>query len=142
MIVDHTLPPDPLSASSLTSDQRVLLDDLLNVRTQAMRARYHALLEHHRSELAYMSPMGKINQVHGSLYVLHAYVDPTIPRGEAEWTRAEAHKSSVKVMTTPWMEHAILGPDVPLLEKLRVTYFVSQMLDEALRPLPLRSTSR
>ncbi len=125
--------------SSLTKRQRVLLDDVLNARTPQMRARYHAVLEHHRAELAYISPMGKINGVHGSLYVLHGKVDDIIPSVEAEWTRAEAlHKRNVEVVITPWMHHATLAPFAPFREKIRVVYFVSKVLDEALHPVPLQ----
>jgi dienelactone hydrolase len=130
------------STNWLTAKQRVLLDDVLNVRTPAMRLRYYAVLERHRAELAYISPMGKINQVHGSLYVLHGDEDRTIPCGEAEWTRTEAaDKENARVMITPWMFHAVLNPRAPFGEKLRVVYFVSEMLDEALRPVPLASAN-
>lgn len=126
------------SPASLTFEQRELLDDLLSVKTQDMRIRYHALLEHHRTELAAISPMGKINQVRGSLYVLHGYQDATVPRGEAEWTQQEAsHKGNVKILITPWLHHAVLEFPASLREKLRVGYFISQMLDAALRPSPL-----
>ncbi len=129
--------------AQLTPDQRELLDDLLNVRTQAMRERYHALLDHHRRELAAISPMGKIQRVHGALYVLHGEVDTTIPRGEAEWTRSEAlHQANVRVLISPWVHHAILDPHAPTLEKIRAGYFVSQMLAAALRPSPFPASKR
>jgi pimeloyl-ACP methyl ester carboxylesterase len=129
--------------AQLTPAQRELLDDLLNIKTEAMRERYHALLERHRAELAAISPMGKIQRVHGALYVLHGAVDTTIPRGEAEWTRAEAlHKANARFLITPWVHHAILDPHAPYLEKLRAGYFVSQTLDTALRPSPLPASMR
>lgn len=127
------------AANSLTEQQRVLLDDLLNARTEAMRARYHAVLERHRAELAYISPRGKINNIHGSLYVLHGYMDQRIPRSAAEWTRDEAkNNNNVKVVISSWINHSILIPDVPFREKLRVVHFVSDMLEEALRRVPLQ----
>jgi pimeloyl-ACP methyl ester carboxylesterase len=125
----------------LTAQQRVLLDDLLNVRTQAVREGYHAVLERHRAEWDYISPMGKIDTLHSSLYVLHGYGDTRIPTEEAEWTRAEAaHKSNVKVVITPWLNHSVLVPHTSFWEKLRVVYFVSEMFDEALHPVPLPAT--
>jgi pimeloyl-ACP methyl ester carboxylesterase len=125
----------------LTAQQRVLLDDLLNVRTQAMRERYHAVLDRHRSEWDDISPMGKINKLHGSLYVLHGYGDRRIPTEEAEWTRAESeHKSNVKVVISPWINHSVLVPHTSFWKKLGVVYFVSQMFDEALHPVPLPAT--
>jgi hypothetical protein len=134
---------DAKVTSTLTAQQLVLLDDLLNVRTQAMRERYHAVLERHRPEWDYISPMGKIHQLHGSLYVLHGIVDPRIPREEAEWTRYEGeHMSNVKVVISPWIYHSVLVPHVPLREKFRVTYFASEMLDEALHPVPLQIAKR
>jgi pimeloyl-ACP methyl ester carboxylesterase len=127
--------------ASLTAPQRALLDDLLDVRTQAMRERYHAVLERHRAEWDYISPTGKINKLHGSLYVLHGYGDQRIPTEEADWTRAEAeHKSNVKVVISSWINHSVLVPHTSFWEKLRVMYFVSQMFDEALHPVPLPAT--
>jgi dienelactone hydrolase len=124
--------------ASLTSNQRVLLNDLINVRTPGMRARYHALLDRHRAELADISPMGKIPEVRGSLFVLHGYADETIPVGEAEWTRAEGiHLSNVKVLLTSWVNHCVLVPRASFQDKLQVVHFVSEMLDEALHPVPL-----
>jgi dienelactone hydrolase len=122
----------------LTVQQRTLLDDLLDVKTQRMRDGYHMVLERHRAEWNSISPMGKINQLHGSLYVLHGYVDPRIPTEEAEWTRAEAeHRSNVKVVISPWINHSVLIRKTPLREKLRVVYFASQMIDEAVQAVPL-----
>jgi pimeloyl-ACP methyl ester carboxylesterase len=143
MIVLDNRSIDTLPAGSLTQEQQTLLDDVLGVRTPAMRLRYHALLERHRAELAAMSPMGKINQVHGSLYVLHGDMDRTIPSAEAEWTRDEAkHKSNAKVVISPWIDHSVLVPHVPFREKLRVVYFVSEILDEALHPAPLQNVKQ
>jgi pimeloyl-ACP methyl ester carboxylesterase len=131
-------PAEVAEAQPLTKEQRDLLDDLLSVKTEEMRMHYHALMERHRAELAAISPMGKFNEVHGSLYVLNGYLDPTIPRGEAEWTEQETlHKTNVKVLITPAMHHALLEVHAPYWEKLRVAYFVSQMLDNALWPSPL-----
>ena len=139
MIVLFQLPADRVPPG-LTAKQGALLDDLLNVRTPAMRERYHALLDRHREELAYISPAGKVRQVRGSLYLLHGYDDPVIPRGEAEWTQAEtAPKAHVRVVITPWMLHGYLLGPVTLRERLRVTYFSVQMLDEAFRHVPLQS---
>jgi pimeloyl-ACP methyl ester carboxylesterase len=135
MIPLGTPPDEAARAQHLTAPQREMLDDVLNVKTEEMRMRYHALLEHHRAELAEISPMGKINQVGGSLFVLHGYADPVIPRGEAEWTQHEiSHKVNVEILITPWMHHALLDLHAPFREKIRVGYFMSQMLDAALRP--------
>jgi dienelactone hydrolase len=124
---------------ALTESQRILLDDLLNVRTQAMRARYHTVLERHRAELDYISPMGKIRQLRGSLYVVHGYGDRRIPTEEAEWTRAEAANSrNVKVLISPWIDHSVLVPQAPFREKVRLVYFMSEMFDEAVDPVPLQ----
>jgi alpha/beta superfamily hydrolase len=126
------------SPQPLTARQHELLEDLLSVKTQDMRTRYHALLEHHRTELATISPMGKINHLHGSLYVLHGSLDATVPKGEAEWTQQEASpKGKLKILITPWLHHAVLDFPATLREKLRVEYFISQMLDAALQPSPL-----
>jgi len=124
---------------ALTESQRILLDDLLNVRTQAMRARYHTVLERHRAELDYISPMGKISQLRGSLYVVHGYGDRRIPTEEAEWTRAEAaHNGNVKVIISPWIDYSVLVPQAPFREKVRLVYFMSEMFDEAVDPVPLQ----
>jgi pimeloyl-ACP methyl ester carboxylesterase len=136
-------PAEVAEAQPLTKEQRDLLDDLLSVKTEEMRTHYHALMERHRAELTAISPMGKFNEVHGSLYVLHGDLDPTIPRGEAEWTRQETlHKTNVKVLITPGIHHALLEVHAPYWEKLRVAYFVSQMLDSALWPSPLPTPKR
>ena len=123
---------------ALRANQRVLLDDLLNVRTQAMRERYHAVLERNRAELDYISPMGKISQLRGSLYIVHGFGDRRIPTEEAEWTRAEAaHNRNVKVIISPWIDHSVLVPQAPFREKVRLVYFMSEMFDEAVGPVPL-----
>jgi pimeloyl-ACP methyl ester carboxylesterase len=148
--IDELVPPadvQPMSAAlnaiihdkqpSVTAEQRVMLDDLLHVRTPEMRTRYHEVLDRHRAELAYLSPSGKIQQLHASLYVLHGAVDSIIPSTEAQWTAAEAlHKSNAKVVITSWMHHAVLAPYTPAWEKLRIVFFVSEMLDEALQRAP------
>jgi pimeloyl-ACP methyl ester carboxylesterase len=141
-LISHGASPAEV-AQPLTKEQRDLLDDLLSVKTEEMRTHYHTLMERHRAELAAISPMGKFNEVHGSLYVLHGYLDPFIPRGEAEWTQQETlHKTNVKVLITPWFHHALLEVHAPYWEKLRVAYFVSQMLDTALWPSPLPTRKR
>lgn len=138
MISRGTPPAEAAQSQHLTAQQRELLNDVLNVETEGMRTRYHALMERHRAELAAISPMGKFNEVHGSLYVLHGYLDPVIPSGEAEWTEQETlHKPNVRILITPWMHHALLELHAPYREKLRVGYFMSQMLDAALWPSPL-----
>jgi len=143
-LISHGASPAQVAeAQPLTKEQRDLLDNLLSVKTEEMRTHYHALMERHRAELAANSPMGKFNEVHGSLYVLHGYLDPTIPRGEAEWTQQETlHKTNVKVLITPGMRHALLEVHAPYWAKLRVAYFVSQMLDSALWPSPLPTPKR
>ena len=123
--------------ASLTPEQSDQLKDLLSVNTQAMRDRYHALLDHHREELAAISPKGKIANVHGTLYILHGPADTTIPKGEAEWTQQEARPPHSRVLITPWLNHATLDPHAPVWDKLRAGYFVSQMLETAKRPAPL-----
>ena len=129
---------DSPQTDSLSADQRALLNDLLNGRTPEMRARYRALLERHRTDLACISPMGKIHDVRGSLFILHGYADETIPVGEAEWTRAEGiHQRNVKVLMTSWINHSVLVPRSAFEDKFRVVYFVSEMLDEALHPVSL-----
>ncbi|HEX6772577.1 MAG TPA: alpha/beta hydrolase [Acidobacteriaceae bacterium] len=148
--VDDLVPPEdiqPMLAGlhaiaanrrpAVTGGQSAMLDDLVHVNTPEMRARYRAVLDRHHAELAYLSPAGRIQQVHASVYVLHGAVDDIIPSTEAEWTQAEAsHQRSVKVIITPWMHHAVLAPYVPPQEKVRVVFFVSQMLDEALNRVP------
>ena len=144
LIFLHGGSPDEVAeAQPLTKEQRDLLDDLLSVKTEEMRTRYHALMERHRAELAAISPMGKFNEVHGSIYVLHGDLDPVIPRGEAEWTQQETlHKTNVKILITPWFGHALVEVHAPYWAKLRVAYFVSQLLDTALRPSPLPTPKR
>jgi pimeloyl-ACP methyl ester carboxylesterase len=140
-MVGYADSPSASRTVSLTTNQRLLLDDVLNVKTPAMRARYPALLERHRAELAYISPMGKIREIRGPLFILHGYADETIPIGEAEWTGAEGiHQSNVKMLKTSWVNHSVLIPRAPLRDKFEVVYFVSEMLDEALRPSPLHVT--
>lgn len=128
--------PDDLI--DLTPQQHSLLNELLQVKTEAMRARYHAVLDRHRAEWDSISPKGRIGQLRGTLYILHGSADGRIPVEEAEWTRAEAAgNSNVKVMISPWINHSVLVPHIPFREKLRVVYFVSEMLDDAHRSVPL-----
>ena len=131
----------PAEVPGLTAEQRGLLEDLLAVKTERMRTRYHAVLERHRAEWDSISPMGKIGNLRGSLYVLHGSSDGRIPVEEAEWTRAEGAKSGrVNVMISPWINHSVLVPRAPFTEKVRVVYFVSKMLNEAFHPVPLGAT--
>jgi hypothetical protein len=96
------------------------------------------VLERHRAELAYISPMGKIHDLRSALFLLHGYADETIPIGEAEWTAFEGmHLPNVKINLTSWVNHSILVPGASFPDKLQVVYFVSEMLDEALQPAPL-----
>jgi pimeloyl-ACP methyl ester carboxylesterase len=142
MIPVGTTPEEAARAQHLTAAQTELLDDVLNVKTEEMRTRYHALLERHRAELAAISPMGKIGRIHGSLFVLQGVADPVIPRGEAEWTQREMlNKTDGEVLVTPWMHHALLDLHAPFREKVLVGYFMSQMLDAALRPSPLPASN-
>jgi hypothetical protein len=46
-------------------------------------------------------------------------------------------KRDVNVVISPWINHSILVRRTSFREKLRVMYFVSKMLDEALHPVPL-----
>ena len=103
-----------------------------------MRARYHAVLERNRAEWDYISPMGKISQLRGSLYIVPGFGDRRIPTEEAEWTRAEAaHNRNVKVIFSPWIDHSVLVSQAPFREKVRLVYFMSEMFDEAVDPVPL-----
>ena len=139
MIVFDHRSIDTLPAGFLTPQQHARLDEVLRPTTPAMRRRYQAVLESHGAELAAMSPMGKINEVHGSLYLLHGTLDATIPSAEAEWTRKEAlPKANAEIVISPWINHAVLVPQVPFREKIRVVYFVSKVLDEALHRVPLQ----
>lgn len=127
----------------LTKEQRALLEDVIGVKTPEMRQRYDALLERHRAELAAVSPMGKINQVSGSLYVLHGTMDPAIPAAEAQWTQAEiAHRDRAHVLITAWLHHDYMNGPVSLRDRWRVISFVRRMLDEAFHPVPLAPGTR
>jgi pimeloyl-ACP methyl ester carboxylesterase len=138
LIASNVSPEKAADAAALTSAQRLLLNDVLSVKSDQMRARYHSLMERHRDELAAISPQGKINNIRGSLYVLHGDVDPTIPKGEAEWTKKEALQNvNVRLLITPWMHHVFLDVPVPYREKIRVAYFMSHVLDAALERSPL-----
>jgi hypothetical protein len=122
-------PAEVAEAQPLTKEQRDLLDDLLSVKTEEMRTHYHALMERHRAELAAISPMGKFNEVHGSLYVLHGYLDPTIPRGESRVdTARNTAQNQCENFDYAGDASRPSGGSCSVLGKLRVAYFVSQML--------------
>jgi pimeloyl-ACP methyl ester carboxylesterase len=144
MLIPTNVPPDKAAdALALTAEQRLLLNDILGVKSDQMRARYHSLMERHRDELAAISPEGKINNIRGSLYILHGEIDATIPKGEAEWTKSEASKNvKVHLLITPWMHHVFLDVRVPLREKIRVAYFMSHVLDAAFTRSPLPAQKR
>lgn len=126
-------PPDVLPPA-----QNRLCDDLRTVRTQAIRERYHQLLDRLKPGMDSISPDQHLSGLRAPVYILHGADDNSIPPEESLWRLQEApHGTKIHVLITAWMTHAVFWGRASILEKIKVGNFVCEVLQAAFRPVPL-----
>ena len=115
--------------ASLTPAQRKLFLQLQLLDTPEIRAKYLALLDRHKAELAAISPHSSIGGLHAPLYLLHGEIDPTIPLSEAEWNVHDAPRNvPVYLFVSSIMHHVVLDAYPSRLHRFELANFFAKVL--------------
>jgi pimeloyl-ACP methyl ester carboxylesterase len=118
-----------LSASRRTTASGERLYRLLEAQDlKQLRPELDRLLDAHASELAELSPRGRLGRVRAPVYLLHGSGDSVIPPSETEWASAELGDAPHQALVSPLLEHVEVSKSAAIGHQLALVDFMSRML--------------
>ncbi len=116
----------------LSPHGRDLLDALMSRRIDLVRPQLLAAIHADATELASLSPDGKIAQLRIPVFILHGATDTVIPPAESLWLEKEVPRQDVRaVLITPAFTHVDLQHKATWRDQLRLVDFIAAVLQEA-----------
>jgi pimeloyl-ACP methyl ester carboxylesterase len=97
-------------------------------RIQSLAPELDAILTTKRSELAALSPRGRLATIGVPVYLLHGTHDSVIPPSEVEWAALELDARPHDALVTPLLEHVSVAGAAGIGEKLALVRFLAHML--------------
>lgn len=97
----------------------------------ALRPEMLALIGRHTTDMAEVSPHGKLGPIRANVYLLHGAGDTVIPSTESEWLAKDVPAARLKTtLITPALEHVDLK-DPSASDKWALVHFMGQVIAEA-----------
>jgi acetyl esterase/lipase len=124
---------ETVATEALTEGQRREAMELMDTGSEATRAKIAAAIAKHRSELAGLSPRGRLRHLTTPVYLLHGEADNIIPSAETLWMASELPQEDLKAMlVSPVLSHLDLnGPTPGMWEQWRLVHFFALVMDAA-----------
>ncbi len=124
---------EKLTMQALTPTQRAEATELMDTDSAKTQASLAASNGKHWSELAALSPHGRLETLTVPVYLLHGEADNIIPSAETLWMAKELPHSSLKaVLVSPVMSHIDFESSEPtLLDEWRLIHFFAQVMQAA-----------
>lgn len=103
---------------------------LMDASSTATSARIAAVMAKHTTELANVSPEGRLRRFSTPVYLLHGEADNIIPSAETLWMASELPSADLKaVLVSPVLSHIDLGSDPNAWDQWRLIHFFALVLD-------------
>jgi pimeloyl-ACP methyl ester carboxylesterase len=120
----------------LNDEQKREALELMDATSPATRAKIAAVIAQHTSELAGLSPRGKLRALRTPVYLLHGEADNIIPSAETLWMASELPREDLKAMlVSPVLSHLDLDGAKPgAMDQWRLVHFFALILHAAESP--------
>lgn len=118
--------------SQLTTAGRVKMDALFARRIDLLRPEILAAIQADQTELAALSPHGKIAGLRVPVFMLHGSGDTVIPPAESLWLAREVPSDDLRdVLITSVFSHVDIKGKPSLWDELRLVHFLAGVLRAA-----------
>ena len=108
---------------------RAIMEMLLARQIDRLRPQLLDVIQMDETQLAALSPQGKLGILHVPVFVLHGSTDDIIPSTESLWLQQEIPASYLrKVLITPAFSHVDLDKHAAWYENLRLVRFLAGVL--------------
>lgn len=126
----HEDRPQALASASLvrTASGERLYTLLESSRLRELRPQLEEILAERKSELARLSPHGRLADIRAPVYLLHGSADSVIPPSETEWGGLELGTAEHQALVSPLLEHVEVSRHAGLGEEIALVDFMSKML--------------
>jgi dienelactone hydrolase len=95
---------------------------------QTLAPELDALLERQRAELASLSAVGHLRELHVPVYLLHGSHDSVIPPSETDAASLELDGAEHRALVSPLLEHVEVSKTASLGDKLALVSFMARLL--------------
>ena len=104
--------------------------ELMDASSILTKAKIASAISKHSTELAGLSPRGKLRNLSTPVYLLHGQADNIIPSAETLWMASELPSEDLKAMlVSPVLSHLDLnGPKPGLLDQWRLIHFFALIM--------------
>ena len=108
---------------------RAIMEMLLARQIDRLRPQLLDVIQMDETQLAALSPQGKLGNLHVPVFVLHGSTDDIIPSTESLWLQQEIPASYLReVLITPAFSHVDLDKHAAWYENLRLVRFLAGVL--------------
>jgi pimeloyl-ACP methyl ester carboxylesterase len=111
---------------------RATMEMLLTRQIYRLRAQLLEAIRLHETELAAISPQGKLGNLHVPVFILHGSTDDIIPSTESLWLQREIPAKYLReVLITPAFSHVDPDKKATWREELRLVRFLAHVLRDS-----------
>ncbi len=111
-----------------TLEAEQLFERMRAGRLQELAPRLERELERRSSELAALSPRGRLAQIEVPVYLLHGTGDSVIPPSETEWASRELSGREHRALVSPLLEHVEVSKTANVAHQVALVDFMAHML--------------
>lgn len=118
-------------AATLSPAGRAKMDLLFSKHRESLRDELLADIAANESQMAAVSPHGRLSNISVPVLLLHGTGDEVIPASESQWLASEIPPQHLDaLLISPAITHVEVGGAPSLGDKLRLVHFMAQMLEE------------
>jgi pimeloyl-ACP methyl ester carboxylesterase len=116
-------------AERLSPASRAKMDLLYNRQIDPLAAEISQVVAQHHTEMAAVSPHGRLQSLHVPVLLLHGSADNVIPPSELLWLQRDVPPTDlVTALVSPVLSHVSLEGKPTLADNLRLVDFMAKML--------------
>lgn len=113
----------------LSPDGQATMELLISRRIDRLRPKLLDVIRADESQLAALSPQGKLGNLHVPVFILHGSTDDIIPSTESLWLQREVPREYLReVLITPAFSHVDPQKSATLGDQLRLVNFLADVL--------------
>lgn len=124
----ETYPAAESAALAMSPEGREVFDRIAHRDRMALTATVLRELPSMTETMRAASPVGRMNQIHVPVFLLHGAHDDVVPPSESEFSAAEV-TGEVHLLITSKIGHAELGKDDNHFDEIRLVRFMAGLLD-------------
>lgn len=116
------------ASQRVTREGEELFHLLRTEQLSRLRPRLEAIVKEHESELAGLSPRGRLREIPAPVYLLHGANDSVVPSSEAEWAALELGEAPHALLVTPLLDHVRVEGSKAIGDELELVRFMARLL--------------